>query len=82
MARKKLEWYQRLRKARKDMELTLEGATKLLYEQHKIYMHPKNLRKVEVGESNIPVTKFRSLCDIYSVSADEILGLKIDKDTQ
>ena len=76
MARKKLEWYQRLRKARKDMGLTLEGAVKLLYEDSKIYMHPKNLRKVEVGESNIPVTKFKALCNIYCVSSDWVLDLR------
>ena len=75
MARK-LHWYQKLRKARKAMKLSLSGAVKLLYEDSKIYMHPKNLRKVEVGLSNIPVTKFKALCDIYSVSADWILDLK------
>lgn len=58
------------------MELSLEGAVKLLYQEHKIKMHRVNLYKLEQGQTEIPVHKFRAFCDIYSVSADWILDLK------
>lgn len=58
------------------MGLSLEGAVKLLYEEHKIKMHRVNLYKVEQGQSEMPVHKFRALCHIYSISADWVLDLK------
>ena len=61
------------------MELSLQGATNLLYETHKIKMHRVNLYKLEQGETEIPVHKFRALCDIYAVSADWVLDLKEHK---
>lgn len=70
------KWYKRLKKAREAMGLSLEGAVKLLHEEHKIKMHRVNLYKVEQGQSEMPVHKFRALCNIYSVSADWILDLK------
>ena len=70
------KWHTRLKKAREEIGLSLQGAVNLLYEDHKIKMHRVNLYKVEQGQSEIPVSKFRALCDIYSVSADWILDLK------
>ena len=58
------------------MGLSLGGAVKLLYEIHKMKMHRVNLYKLEQGETEIPVAKFRALCDIYSVSSDWVLDLK------
>ena len=58
------------------MGLSLAGAVKLLNEMHKIKMNRVNLYKVEQGESEMPVGKFRALCDIYSVSADWVLDLR------
>lgn len=69
-------WNKRLRKAREAMGLSLSGAVNLLYEQHKIKMHKANLGKVERSESELPVGKFRALCDIYSVDPNWILDLK------
>lgn len=75
MARK-IQWYTKLKKARLAMGLSLGGAVKLLMETYKIKMHRGNLDKLERGKSNIPVTKFKALCEIYAVSADWILDLK------
>lgn len=60
------------------MKLSLSEAAKLLYEEHKIKIHKANLGKVERGLSDMPVTKFRALCDIYSVDSNWILDLKKD----
>jgi transcriptional regulator with XRE-family HTH domain len=70
------KWYKKLKKAREAMGLSLQGAVNLLHESHKIKMHRVNLYKLEQGNTEIPVSKFRALCDIYSVSADWILDLK------
>ena len=64
------------KKAREAMGLSLQGAVNLLHETHKIKMHRVNLFKLEQGNTEIPVSKFRALCDIYSVSADWVLDLK------
>ncbi len=69
-------WNKRLRKAREAMKLSLSEATRLLYEDCKIKMHRSNLGKVERGESDLTVTRFMALCNIYSVSSDWILDLK------
>lgn len=60
------------------MDLSLQGAVNLLHETHKIKMHRVNLYKLEQGQTEIPVSKFRALCEIYSVSADWILNLQQD----
>lgn len=70
-------WNKRLRKAREAMKLSLAEATRLLYEDYKIKMHRSNLGKVERGESDLTVTRFQAICDIYSVSADWVLGLSL-----
>lgn len=70
------KWYKRLKKSREAMGLSLAGAVKLLNETHKIKMNRVNLYKVEQGKSEMPVGKFRALCDVYSVSADWVLDLK------
>lgn len=58
------------------MELTLVEATKLLYEDHKIKLDPAQLARIERGENDCAVEKFRALCDIYAVSSDWVLDLK------
>jgi len=69
-------WNTRLRKAREAMGLSLQEAVNLLYEQHKIKMDRANLRKFEIGKVDMPVSKFRALCQIYAVDGNWILDLK------
>lgn len=75
-------WYKKLKKAREAIGLSLGGAVNLLYESHKIKMHRVNLYKLEQGKSEIPVNKFRALCDIYAISADWVLDLPDTKPTE
>lgn len=70
------KWYKRLKKAREAMGLSLGGAVNLLYEQHKVKMHRVNLYKLEQGKSEIPVSKFKALCDIYCVEPNWVLDWK------
>lgn len=72
----KTSWGKKLRKARMEMELTLAEATKLLYEEHKIKLDPAQLARVERGESDCAVNKFKCLCEIYDVSPAKILDFK------
>lgn len=71
-------WNKRLRKSRVAMGLSLQGAVNLLYETYRIKIHRANLGKVERGESDMPVTKFRALCNIYSSDPRWILDWKGD----
>ena len=70
------KWNTRLRKAREDMELSLSQAVKLLYECHKVRLSKSHLAKIERSETDCTVTKFRGLCDIYSVDPNWVLDLK------
>ena len=70
------KWNTRLRKAREDMELSLSQAVKLLYECHKVSLSKSHLAKIERAETDCTVTKFRGLCDIYSVDPKWVLDLK------
>lgn len=70
------KWNTRLRKAREDMELSLSQAVKLLYECHKVRLSKSHLAKIERAETDCTVTKFRGLCDIYSVDPNWVLDLK------
>ena len=72
-------WNQRLKKAREKMKLSLQGAVSLLYQQHKIRMDRANLRKFESSKIDMPVSKFRALCNIYLTDANWILDLKQEK---
>lgn len=72
----KTKWGKNLRKARMEIELTLAEAVKLLYEEHKIKLDPAQLARVERGESDCAVEKFRALCSIYDVSPSWVLDLK------
>ena len=69
-------WNKRLKKAREEMELSLTGALKLLYETHKIRWSKSQLSKVEQGISSCDVVKFKALCDIYCVEPNQILDWK------
>ena len=70
------KWYKRLKKAREAHKLSLGEAVKLLYQEHKIRIHRENLYKLEQGQTEIPVHKFKALCDLYQVSPDWILDLE------
>ena len=74
----KTKWGKKLRKARLEMELTLAEAVKLLYEEHKIKLDPAQLARVERGESDCAVNKFKAICEIYNVSPSWILDFKED----
>ncbi len=69
-------WNKRLKIAREEMELSLTGALKLLYETHKIRWSKSQLSKVEMGISNCDVYKFKALCDIYCVEPNWVLDWK------
>lgn len=69
------KWGKKLRKARQEMELSLVGAIKLLNECHKIKLTKSELSKIELGQIDCTVRKFKALCDIYSVSSDWVLDL-------
>lgn len=73
---KSVVWNRRLRKAREAMKLSLSQAVKLLYECHKIKLSKSHLAKIERAETDCTVSKFRGLCDIYSVSSDWVLDLR------
>ena len=70
------KWNTNLRNAREEMELSLAQAVKLLYECHKIKMNRTELGKIERSEIDCNVTKFKALCDIYSVEPNRILDWK------
>lgn len=74
----KTKWGKKLRKARMEMELTLAEATRLLYEEHDIKLDPAQLARVERGESDCAVNKFKCLCEIYNISPSWILDFKED----
>lgn len=76
MAKKKVNWGKKLREARGALDFSLAQAVKFLYEEHKIRLDRTQLARIERGESDCAVEKFRALCDIYSASADRILNLK------
>lgn len=58
------------------MELSLVGAIKLLYECHKIKLTKSELSKIELGQIDCTVKKFRGLCDIYCVEPNWVLDLR------
>ncbi len=76
MAKKKIQWGKKLRKAREKIGYSLAEAVKFLYEEHKLRLDRTQLARIERGESDCAVEKFRALCDIYSVSSDLVLDLK------
>lgn len=70
------KWGRKLRKARQEMELSLSGAIKLLNECHKIKLTKSELSKIELGQIDCTVKKFKGLCDIYSVEPNWVLDWK------
>ena len=70
------KWNVELRKAREEMELSLAQAVKLLYECHKIKMNRTQLSKIERGETDCTVARFKALCDIYFVKPNRVLDWK------
>lgn len=76
MAKRKIHWGKKLRKAREEIGYSLAQAVKFLYEEHRIKLDRTQLARIERGESDCAVEKFRALCNIYSVSSDWVLDLK------
>lgn len=76
MAKRKLQWGKKLRKAREEMGFSLAQSVKFLNEEHKIKLDRTQLARIERGESDCAVEKFWALCNIYSVSSDWVLNLK------
>ncbi len=70
------KWGKKLRKARQEMELSLVGAVKLLYECYRIKLTKSELSKIELGQIDCTVKKFRALCDIYSIEPNWVLDWK------
>ena len=70
------KWNIRLRKAREEMQWSLSQAVKALYECHKIRLSKSHLAKIERSETDCTVTKFRGLCDIYSIDPRWVLDWK------
>lgn len=75
----KTKWGKKLREARMDMELTLAEATKLLFEGHGVKLDPAQLARVERGESDCAVNKFKALCQVYEISPAWVLDLEAKK---
>lgn len=76
MAKRKVYWGKKLRKAREDIGYSLAEAVKFLYEEHGVKLDRTQLARIERGESDCAVEKFRALCNIYDISSDWVLDLK------
>lgn len=44
-----------------------------------IDVNPKQIQRWKAGEQEMSITKLRSFCKFYGVSADYILGLKLQE---
>ena len=64
-----MEIYQRLQQARKNAGLSQEQAAE------KIGTKQKMISRYETGEVEPTIGRFKNMCKLYNVSADEILGL-------
>lgn len=64
-----METYEILRGLREDRDLTQQNIADLLKIGRTMY------RRYELGETDIPIRHLKSLCILYGVSADYVLGL-------
>ena len=64
-----MEYYEKLRQAREDHDITQEQAAEIAQCKR------KQISRYERGEQDMTVQKFKKLCLLYGVSADYILGL-------
>lgn len=64
-----METYEILRGLREDRDLTQQNIADLLKIGRTMY------RRYELGETDIPIRHLKTLCILYGVSADYILGL-------
>lgn len=64
-----MEYYKKLKAAREDKDISqTKVAQKLQTTQQQIY-------KYEHGKQEMTVSKLKTLCEYYNISADYILGL-------
>lgn len=64
-----METYEILRGLREDRDLTQQNIADLLKIGRTMY------RRYELGETDIPIRHLKTLCILYGVSADYVLGL-------
>ena len=64
-----METYEILRGLREDRDLTQQNIADLLKIGRTMYL------RYELGETDIPIRHLKSLCILYGVSADYVLGL-------
>lgn len=67
-----VEIYEKLRLLRENKELTQQDVADHLKIGRTMY------RRYEMGETEIPVRHVKSLCKLYRVSADYVIGLPND----
>lgn len=65
-------YYQRLRELREDNDLTQEQVARLLGTSQTMYA------RYERGANELPIRHLVSLCELFNVSADEMLAIKKD----
>lgn len=64
-----MEYYERLREMREDKDLTLKEIADLIGTSTQYY------QKYEKGKHPMPIRHLKTLCKLYNVSADYVLGL-------
>ena len=64
-----MEYYEKLRQAREDRDITQEQAAEIAQCKR------KQISRYEQGKQDMTVQKFKKLCLLYGVSADYLLGL-------
>lgn len=64
-----MEYYERIRQLREDRDLKQGEVAKILKTSQSYYS------EYELGKRQLPIHHLRTLCILYSVSADYILGL-------
>ena len=67
-----MEYYERIRELRVDVDLTQTQIAKILDTSQSYYS------EYELGKRPLPVNHLITLCNYYGVSADYILGLPRD----
>lgn len=68
-------WYERIRSLRIDHDLTQQQVAEILGTRQEYYS------KYELGKRKLPLEHIKTLCTLYDVSADYILGLTEDKNS-
>ncbi len=66
-------YYERIRDLREDNDLTQQDVANILKTTQQVYSRYEN------GENELPIRHLVTLCTLFKVSADYILGLKSSK---